>query len=110
MTLYHYTCNHGAKGIQRAGLVYPNHHPLLGFAIAWFTDLEAPDPDDVGLTSTTLDCDRLAHRFTVDPSACHRWLGSNEHARTPLPTQRDLHWASKPEHWWVSIRPVPILT
>lgn len=108
MNLYHFTCDHGAEGIQRDGLVRPFANPWLG-QVAWFTDLEEPTADDIGLTSTFLSCDRLTHRFQVESTVPHRWLGSVEQACTPFDLQRDLHRYGKPQHWWIAREAVPIV-
>jgi hypothetical protein len=109
MTLYHFTCDHGRDGIVRDGVVKPNRHPYLGLAVAWFTDLADPTADEVGLTSATLRCDRLAYRFEiVDLAKAHPWLGSVEQSVTPIQYQADLHRFSTPRHWWVSRQPVSV--
>ena len=105
MTLYHYTCSHGAEGIRRTGVVKPN--PAT--AMAWFTDLNPPVRDALGLTSVTLTCDRMEHRFTVaDESGIQPyWL-----VRRYLPRE----WRDGLErapgallmHWWVSLHDVAV--
>lgn len=107
--MFHFTCDHGFEGIKQLGYVAPNWHPLLGMKVAWFTDLETPNAETVGLTSNLLNCDRLAHSVEVDPSRVRRWLGSGEQASTPPLIQADLHRGSDPSHWWISRIQVPVL-
>jgi hypothetical protein len=76
-TLYHWTCDHGAKRINRTKVLRPSPQPFLGNApLVWLTDL-GPDalaahPSRVefarslGLQSEAiLACDRLAHCYRV---------------------------------------------
>lgn len=70
MRLYHWTCDHGAQGINRDGVVRPNPHPLLSMEpLVWLTDLDAASPWNLGLTSEILSCNRMAHRFEVEHTA-----------------------------------------
>jgi len=123
VTLWHYTCEHGANGIVRSGLhVLPvsvtapyvsadKDHPLPAMmTVSWFTDLGEPDRWALGLTSTIIACDRTTHRFkVVDPSATVRWVDymrayltreEREVARRALP--------GLPLHWYVSSEPVHV--
>lgn len=95
MNLYHYTCDHGAEGIERDGQIVPNKHT----GVAWFTDLPTPDVAKLGLTSHMLKCDRTAHRFRVTKlfgiyAFAEVWRGDEM-----LP--------GDPFHWWVAFTPVP---
>lgn len=70
--LYHYTCAHAAPLIERDGLLRPHPQILLdNTPLIWFTDLEEPDRQALGLTSLTLNCDRTAYRVVVDLEATH---------------------------------------
>jgi hypothetical protein len=111
--LFHYTCEHGAARIRKAGMrLTPNPQVALGgVALVWLTNLEAPNRQALGLTSHALDCDRLDARFEVkDSSACERWV---EFAyRCKIPTHRrwglELTDGAYPMTWWVSLNDVPV--
>lgn len=109
MRLYHYTCADAAPLIFSSGYVRPNNQPQLGgIALAWFTDLDWPDRDALGLTSYSLRCDRTEYRCTVDADVT-RWV---RFARTlPATLRRGLELAegALPMHWWVAAASVPVL-
>jgi hypothetical protein len=109
--LYHFTCDHGYRSILDTGEIRPNRSPIMPVPIAWFTDLEEPTADEVGLTSAHLTCNRLAHRLMVaaDHPALVRWLDSGVHATLPMRTRQMLHFgAALPDHWWIALRAVPL--
>lgn len=112
--LWHYTCAHQAPLIRADGYVRPvrdlaapaRHVPAWG-AFAWFTDLAAPIREALGLTSWSLDCDRTAYRFRVEPGVeVVAWMS----------VRREYPWAwrlesepgARPAHWYVSAEPVPV--
>lgn len=109
MKLFHFTCaDHGEPGIRRERTVRPNWHPFFSAQIAWFTDDPAPDPDAVGLTSNMQHCDRMAYRVTVpDHADIVPWRLSTLRATIPLGAVRDLERYGDPDHWFVSVYPVP---
>ncbi|MGH9252915.1 MAG: hypothetical protein ACRD0W_25905 [Acidimicrobiales bacterium] len=101
MTLYHYTCDHGAARIGDSGILQPH----LG--LVWLTDLDVPMREALGLTSHILNCDRIVHRYRVtDTASCQRWL-----TYLGRRWQLDLELAdgARPAHWWVSEQPVPVV-
>lgn len=64
MRLWHYTCEHGSRGINAERCIRPG---IGGYV--WLTDLPPSTRrlrKALGLTSHTLACDRMAHAFTVD--------------------------------------------
>lgn len=124
MTYFHYTCTHGLRGIGEEGKVMPmfrymsrgivdelGEHRWMAF-VSWFTDLDVPDRNGLGLTSNTLKnkCDRTRYRYIVeDDTWLRRWV---MHARDIAPRQ-DIHTLNSapgalPMHWWVSAEPVPV--
>lgn len=119
MSFYHYTCSHSAPLILRSGTVRPlgqlaclsgqmptDRHWMLD--IAWFTDLEEPLREALGLTSVTLQCDRTEWRLTVsDPSTLLPW-SRYARRRVPVDQREDLERYGRPAHWWVSLEPVPV--
>ncbi len=107
MRLWHYTCDHGAAGIRRDGIVRPS--TVAAFAVAWFTDLETPDRTRLGLTSQHIACDRTAWRVEVDPDAAERWTAYARRARVPRDLRDALEAGRLPAHWWVSESPVRVL-
>ncbi|MEV6035996.1 hypothetical protein AB0L65_32915 [Nonomuraea sp. NPDC052116] len=108
--LWHYTCDHGATGIVRDGMVKPNLHPLLGVPVAWFTDLDRAHRLELGLTSDTLKCDRMAHRFEVaDPESLLWWPKAARLLRLSQAVRAELETGRLPAHWWVSFEPVAVL-
>ena len=114
----HWTCKDGFAGIQHAGVIRPNRHPLLGVALAWFTDMsEIADDGDrraLGLTSAVLGCDRTAYRFIVPAPygvGIVTWSTFARTARLPLGARAVIEGApgSRPRQWWVSsveVRPI----
>lgn len=104
--LWHYTCAHRAPMIRRDGLIRPTPD---GFA--WFTDLDNPGREIIGLTMNYIKCDRLEFRFPVenDPAVIAPWMS----IRRELP--RNYVYALEeapgvmPRHWFVSVVSVPIL-
>lgn len=110
--IWHYTCDHGAPGIRRDGIVKPNAHPMLGgLPISWWTDLGPEHRHDIGLTSDMLTCDRMAHRFQVkDPAALDWWPHLARHLRVPRHLRDQFEGGRLPAHWWVSLKPVEVIT
>lgn len=110
--LYHFTCaDHGFRGLGSQGVVRPNWHPLIGVALAWFTDDAHPTRDAVGLTAEIFTtCDRMKYRYRVVDDEAHLklrpWLGSIEQAHTNPHVQSDLHRFSDPARWWIATKAV----
>lgn len=104
MTLYHFTCRHVASRISRRGFLRPWPQPALGgVAFVWLTDLEAPDPDALGLTSHTLACNRLERRYVVHVDDAQPW----DAVKGALPTvPASFERGRQPEHWFVVRRSV----
>lgn len=102
--LYHYTCDHGAKGLGLQDHLLPNMHPLLGMPLVWLTDLDAPFIEPLGLTSHMLSCDRTEYRYRVtDARTCIPWV-RYEHRDRSIEID-----GTMPMHWWVSEQPVPVI-
>lgn len=103
--LYHYTCSHALPGIMKDRVVWPN--PVTGWA--WFTDLEVPVREGLGLTSDVLDCDRTEHRFKVLGGGPVPYVSIR---RTLPPLMREGLESSPGAllmHWWVSPEPVRVV-
>ncbi|WP_027944055.1 hypothetical protein [Amycolatopsis taiwanensis] len=103
---YHFTCNHGARGIHGSGELWPNRHPLLGASLIWLTDIPVPDRWGLGLTSNWISCDRTAVRVSVQPVGgivCWRaWALWHQVPRALIETLED---GARPDHWWVCENP-----
>lgn len=108
LLLYHYTCDHGDKGIREDGVLRGNVHPWMRAAgpIVWLTDMEVPDARALGLTSFSLSCDRTAHQFGVDTDQAEHWPVAARRLCTPA-VRRGLDFApgARPMHWWVFLGP-----
>lgn len=106
-SLWHFTCEHGYAGIGERGTIGCNPHlllPRLG-QLVWMTDDPNPDRDDVGLTSATLSCDRMAYRYRVlSASRCIPWNAVRHLA--PAHILHDLESFGAPDTWWISRAPV----
>lgn len=101
MKLYHYTCGHVRPAIGTRGMLRPNPHPLLGVSVLWLTDQTVPDRQGLGLTSKTLNCDRLEYRYIVDTEDAVRW---NDYAATLSLRGRmilESVFGARPDTWWV---------
>ena len=112
--LYHYTCDHGDRGIRNDGALRGNPHPLMAkpLPLIWLTDMDVPDALALGLTSYSIACDRTAHRFEVDTDRAVRWVYAARTLITPARRRHlDMANGARPMHWWVVIGPemVPVL-
>lgn len=124
ITLYHYTCEHGRRSIGRRGFVMPlaghdaeaaraierGNHAWMG-QVVWFTDMELPVRNALGLTSTMLRCDRLKYRYRVtDISDVTSWLI----IRRSIAPRTDIYELERkrgalPAHWYIAQVPVPVV-
>ena len=66
---FHRSCDHGARAIERSGLILrPQPHPLLGgMPLIWLTAQRSATRVMLGLSSHTLECDRMATLWRVLP-------------------------------------------
>jgi hypothetical protein len=111
--LFHFTCDHGRRGIGSGTcLLLPQLHPWLGKKLVWLTTQAYPDRHATGLTSRYITCDRMRWRYVVtDSAACRAWLSSLERAMLDPARVRDFEvqddgTPAAPEQWWISDRPV----
>jgi hypothetical protein len=109
--LWHFTCSHRASLIVTDGVLKPNPQPFLrGAALVWLTDLDVPDRDGLGLTSSFIKCDRTEFRFEatshigIEPWITSRW----RQAMTPV-DRDDFEFYGQPLRWFVATMPVPVL-
>ncbi len=107
--IWHYTCDHSAALIRRSGIVVPHPQPLLGHALSWWSDLGPEHRYEVGLTSETLDCDRMAYRFApIDMGVLTWWPDAARTLGVSHATRDELEDDRLPAHWWVSLLPVAV--
>ena len=110
MIFYHFTCDHGHRGLIEEGHTLPVPQPVLkGVRLSWFTT--NPKGDGTALDAPLLlTCDRLEYRFRVtDDTDLRPWLGSHEQAAMPPIIQRVLHNRyGNPAEWYISSHPVPV--
>lgn len=108
--LWHFTCDHGRKGIGARGELQPYQHPMIPHLppMVWLTSAAQPARTAVRLTSTTLSCDRLAHRYeATDVSTAERWTVVRR--RVPAQILATLERYGRPSIWYVSFSPVPVV-
>lgn len=99
MTLWHRTCRDAAKVIERTGVLRPNMHPLIGYALVWMADRPTRSRASLGLTSWTLSCDRMERLFEVrEPVDAVRWLDCAKAHDVPP----GILGSGDPRCWWVS--------
>jgi hypothetical protein len=73
---------------------------------AWFTDLPDPEPITLGLSSVTLRCNRMAHRYRVtDDRDVLPWSAYAKFL-PDLDAELD-HPGARADHWWAASAPVP---
>ena len=116
--LWHRTCGHFYLPILAVGALIPHRHPLFPtmVPVVWFSDDPDPDPAAAGLTSTTLPCDRMAHRFLADDTGtCLPWpevrdaLAATQEPGFDKATLYMFQHERAPDTWWVSAHPVPVV-
>ena len=104
MTLYHRTCDDGARTICATGLLRPNGHPRLRRPVVWMADRPDRGRLALGLTSLTLSCDRMAHLFAIpEPAAAIPWAAYA--SRMGYPVDLLGGRGAQPSQWWVSEQP-----
>lgn len=111
--LYHYTCEHGAAGIDASGELRPNAHPWLSAQygkVVWLTDVG--DTVLAGVATgmfppVMLRCDRLAVRYTVfadDVRGLVHWPDIRD--RFDPDAVASLEAGALPSRWWLTRRPI----
>lgn len=122
-TLFHFTCDHGHAQLGPEATIVPIVTLLKGKIssrqeipwtgqYSWFTDLDHPDRNGLGLTSHTLRCDRTAHRYRVVNGAegdCQWWMDIRDRLDPQMRDQLEQAPGAKPGHWWVSAFPIPVV-
>lgn len=121
-TFYHYTCDHGRDGIGDYGVIHPIGAlfpvmPAAGLtdderlmrALLWATDLPEPDIEGLGLTSEILSCKRWIYRYRITNPMPLMRFSDMQYRFSPEAQKGLLEGAVKPEHWFVSWRPLPAI-
>ena len=106
-TLFHRTCEHRLPEILEAGELRPSVHATLGYRFIWLTSLASATREQLGLTSHTLECDRMTHLLRIDEGVgMMPWSTVRNHL--PIEPVRHLE-ATKgtlPAIWWVGAAPL----
>lgn len=120
--LWHYTCEHGHRDLLADPYVRPvGAIPGVDAAsladlpadlarFGWFTDLDVPMVDVLGLTRRTIACDRTQYRFRATAAGdVTPWTAVRR--AVDVKVRRSLEGAhgAMPRHWYVSERPVPVV-
>lgn len=115
--LYHFTCSHGYAKIGAAGKLRPASSRIPGLRLlpgrfVWLTDLAVPVRDALGLTSTSLQCDRTEHRYrVVDPQNPEiiPWSVARRKCDRAQVLALESAPGAQPDHWWVATIPVRVV-
>ena len=107
--LWHFTCDHGNRGLGLSGRLRPLKHPMMPElpAAVWLTDDPSPSREDVGLSSKFLSCDRILFRYKVI-RARRVMPWSEVRGRVSVDVVTDLESFSRPASWWLSFGPVKV--
>lgn len=106
--IFHFTCDHAARGIGRRGELRPMPQPFLEMRpVVWLTDMATPDRAALGLTSNLLGCDRTAFRYIAAPtSTIVSWAEWKSDHQLDAGLVADLEHGRQPAAWFVSAHPV----
>jgi hypothetical protein len=74
--------------------------------VVWLTTSREAPRDALGLTSSMLDCDRMAYLYRAFAPAAVPWLGSRLRAEAPPDVVTELEAFGEPASWWISTEPV----
>lgn len=102
MRLWHWTCDHGRHGIGIDGQIDPGP----AYCLVWLTSDKKATREDLGLTSTILDCDRMSFLYEVDTENAEPWIGSDARDRMDAGLVADLECGRRAECWWISLEAV----
>ena len=83
MSYYHFACHHSAESIDETLVLQPHRQPMLAnLPLIWFTTLRDAKRAQLGLSSVTLECDRMDRLYQVIPEDEHlivRWGDLKRH-------------------------------
>lgn len=109
--LYHRTCVHRVGQIitdtrNGTGTLFPHRQPLLGVKAIWLTHLPWAPRESLGLTSHTLDCDRMQFLLEViDPHAVTMWASVRDAFEEDAVHQLEAAKGTRPDYWWITGEP-----
>ena len=107
VTLYHRTCEHRIGEILEAGELRPNPHPILGYSFIWLTSLPSATREQLGLSSHSLECDRMTHLLKIEDGAgIIPWNAIRNHMPVDAVRQLEASKGSLPACWWVGAQPL----
>jgi hypothetical protein len=124
VSLYHYTCRHSMSVIGTGkGLLLPawsiydeqqraraDEQTRALAELVWLTDLEAPVAEALGLTRSTLRCDRTGYRYRVtDDQGIVRYVSMRRRLSADVRAGLETAPGAMPMHWWVSYEPVLVV-
>lgn len=104
--LYHYTCAHGARAIERERrTLVPTWQPLLRTFASWATEQREPNAEALGLTRHTLACDRTEYRYRIDEPDAFTWWPTWWRGRVDPRTVSELeHPPARGTLWFIALR------
>jgi len=108
MRLLHRTCTHGKRRIEADMMLYAPNVAYRG--LIWLSDLEHPDPHEIGLTSYMLNCNRMEWVCEVNTDIAVPWTFWAHVNKVPLHIRMALDGAegANPRHWYVSTVPLAV--
>lgn len=108
--LYHWTCSHGRAGIGFHGEIRPwPQITLVKYALIWLTDLTDFHPQDLGLQSTIITCDRTEYCYEIDRPATapiFSWRDWCSMVHLDRTVRSELEFGRRHAHWWVGTQPL----
>jgi len=116
VTLWHYTCKHAAARIRRKGIVLPGRllvpENAYMWPVSWWTTMDEPDREALGLTSIALSCDRTEYRFQPRKGELvvpYLSVADDPRLAASLIPARLITALGDPEVWWVSFYAVRVI-
>lgn len=113
--LWHRTCSHAADSLGNHGELDPTKTAIIAGLgqIVWLSTNPDATRWDLGITSHTLDCDRMEYLYrSSGPNRAVPWAAAR--LRIPIMTrwllEHDVHTKAERPHatWWISFRPVNV--
>jgi hypothetical protein len=117
VSYWHWTCRHSAESIDTTLILQPHRQPLLAnVPMIWFTSVQSAGRNHLGLTSNTLECDRMDRMYRVIEEDEHLVVRWGDLKRAPqftgyLAGARRLESVrgTRPGLWAVAVEPVRVV-
>lgn len=111
MILYHFTCDHGAAGIERDGYIKPMNNRAIRIAepVVWLSSSASAQRRALGLTSHTLQCDRMEHLYRVTTTLAVPWSNYRLGLSRFAVQQLEAVTGTRPMLWWVAEAPLTVI-